>query len=197
MTRLLFVDDHPLYRAGVRLAIAQALPDVTVDLASTAEEALARLAAEPNVDLCLADYRLPGGDGLSLLAEVGRRWPTIARGLLCADPTADLARRAEALGCIACLSKARDMDRLVDALGQLFQGGAVFDSDGPAGPVLSDKRRLVLEMAARGASNKAIALELGCTERTVKDHWARIFERLAATNRAEAISRAHELRLLR
>lgn len=196
MTRLLFVDDHPLYRAGVRLAVAQAMPDVTVDLASTAEEALARLTHDPNIDLCLADFRLPVVDGLTLLAEVGRRWPTIARGLLCADPTADLVRRAETQGCIACLSKARDMDALVDALAQLFQGGAVFDSDGPPGPALSDKRRLVLELAARGASNKAIARELGCTERTVKDHWARIFERLAVANRTEAISRAHELRLL-
>lgn len=52
MTRLLFVDDHPLYRAGVRLAIAQALPDVTIDLASTAEEALARLAAPSASGTC-------------------------------------------------------------------------------------------------------------------------------------------------
>lgn len=196
MTRLLFVDDHPLYRSGVQLALARMMPDLAVDLAATADEALACLSREPNLDLCLSDYRLPGGNGLDLLAEAGRRWPTVARGLLCSDPTPDLARRAQALGCVACLSKARDMEALVDALAVLFQGGALFDGEGPAPTALSDKRRQVLELAARGQSNKAIARELGCTERTVKDHWARIFERLQVVNRAEAISRAHELRLL-
>lgn len=196
MARLLFVDDHPLYRSGVQLTLARAMPDLMVELKSSSEEALSYLSAEPNVDLCLADFRLGGSDGLSLLDEVGRRWPTIARGLLCSDPTADLSRRARAIGCVACLSKARDMDALVDALANLFQGGAVFDGDEVPSAALSDKRRQVLELAARGKSNKAIARELGCTERTVKDHWARIFERLAVANRAEAISRAHELRLL-
>ena len=196
MARLLFVDDHPLYRSGVQLALARAMPDLEVDLAASGEEALELLAIEPNVDLCLSDYRLPNTDGLTLLAEVGRRWPTIARGLLCSDATADLARRADAIGCVACLTKGRDMDALVDALNTLFQGGAVFDADGPAARALSDRRRLVLELAARGASNKVIARELGCTERTVKDHWARIFERLEVSNRAEAIGRAYDLRLL-
>lgn len=196
MARLLFVDDHPLYRAGVESALRRALPDLAVDVAGSAEEALSCLTNEPGIDLCLADYRLPGADGLSLLAEVGVRWPTIARGLLCADPTPELARRAAALGCVACLSKARDMEPLVDALATLFQGGTVFDGDGPSAAALSDKRRLVLELAARGQSNKAIARELGVTERTVKDHWTRIFERLEVANRAEAINRAHQLRLL-
>jgi DNA-binding NarL/FixJ family response regulator len=196
VARLLFVDDHPLYRSGVELTLARTMPDLDVTLASSAEEALARLAEDSNVDLCLADYRLPGQDGLSLLAEVGRQWPTIARGLLCSDPTADLARRAQALGCVACLSKARDMDALLEALANLFHGGAIFDGDGQPSSQLSDKRRQVLELAAGGKSNKAIARELGVTERTVKDHWARIFERLAVANRAEAISRAHQLRLL-
>lgn len=196
MARLLFVDDHPLYRSGVQLALVSAMADLTIDLAASADEALALLAADPNVDLCLSDYRLPETDGLALLTEIGRRWPTIARGLLCSDATADLARRAAAIGCVACLSKGRDMDGLCAALATLFQGGAVFDAEGPPASTLSDKRRLVLELAARGASNKMIARELGCTERTVKDHWARIFERLAVANRTEAINRAHELRLL-
>jgi DNA-binding NarL/FixJ family response regulator len=196
LARLLFVDDHPLYRSGVQLALVSAMPDLAIDLAASADEALALLAADPNVDLCLSDYRLLETDGLTLLAEVGRRWPTVARGLLCSDATADLARRAEAIGCVACLTKGRDMDALVAALATLFQGGAVFDADGPPASALSNKRRLVLELAARGMSNKVIARELGVTERTVKDHWARIFERLSVGNRAEAINRAHQLRLL-
>ncbi|MDB5466939.1 MAG: DNA-binding response regulator, partial [Phenylobacterium sp.] len=58
------------------------------------------------------------------------------------------------------------------------------------------KRLQVLDLAARGGSNKEIARSLGISERTVKDHWQYIFAQLGAANRAEAVSKAHHLRLL-
>ena len=196
MARLLFVDDHPLYRSGVQVTLARALPDLGVFLAGSAEEALGLFEGGLDVDLCLADLRLPAMDGLTLLEGVGRRWPTMARSLLCAEPSPDLARRTRAMGCVGCLSKSRDMDALAQALTDLFQGVEVFDGEPVAGGPLTDKRRLVLDLAARGKSNKQIARELGITERTVKDHWSNIFERLAVGNRAEAVSKAHQLRLI-
>lgn len=196
MSRLLFVEDHPLYRTGVRVTLERAMPELEVVLAGDSLEALALLDSALDIDLCLTDLRLPDEDGFSLLEQVRRRWPSIARGVLCADPTADTGRRARALGCIACLSKARDMDGLADALSALFNGDEVFDVDSEDGPGLSGRRRFILELAAKGQSNKQIARELGITERTVKDHWSSIFGQLAAANRAEAISRAHQLRLI-
>lgn len=196
MTRLLFVDDHPLYRSGVQLTLARAMPQVRVDLAGSADEALAVLEQDADFDLCLTDFRLPGRDGLGLLAEVDRMWPAVAGGLLCADPTPDLVRRARGQGCVACLSKDRDMDALVAALADLFQGRMVFDGDEAPTTALTEKRRRLLELAAHGFSNKAIARELGCSVSTVKEHWTTIFERLAVANRAEAVSRAHQLRLI-
>jgi len=195
MPSLLFVEDHPLYRSGFRLSLAQAMPTLAVALAESAEDAIAQLESEADFDLCLADERLPGQDGVGFLEAVGRRWPTIARGLLCGDPTPELARRVRAMGCVACLSKARDMDGLAAALAVLFNGGTLFDAE-PLASALSEKRRQVLDLAARGKSNKEIARVLGITERTVKDHWSHIFEGLSVTNRAEAVSRAHRLRLI-
>jgi DNA-binding NarL/FixJ family response regulator len=61
---------------------------------------------------------------------------------------------------------------------------------------LSEKRRAVLTLAAGGKQNKEIAFALGITERTVKDHWAKIFARLEVANRAEAVSRALRLGLI-
>lgn len=197
VSRLLFVDDHPLYRAGLATALAAARPDYRVFLAASCAEAIAVLDADARVDLCLADYRIPGENGLTFLEEVRRRWPLVARGLLCADPTPELLGRARAIGCVACLSKARDMDELVDALERLFDGDTVFDA--PEAPATADagtKWHAVLELAAQGRSNKEIGRALGITERTVKYHWARIFERLGVANRAEAVSRAHQLQLL-
>lgn len=197
MSRLLFIDDHPLYRAGVGLALERSLPDLDVVLAGSAAEALQRLETGLDVDLCLTDLKLPGEDGLALLEGVRLRWPSVARGLLCAEPSPDVAQRARALGCVACLSKSRDMDELAAAVTLLFTGEEVFDVQ-KGTPVfeLSERRRRVLEGAARGLSNKEIARELGISERTVKDHWAGIFGQLSVGNRVEAVSRAHQLRLI-
>ena len=197
---LLFVDDHPLYREGLKRVVEEVLPDARVLVAASSATALASLADEPDTDLFLTDYRLPGEDGLALLEEVGRRHPTAARGLLCTDPTATLAERARELGCVACLSKDRNMEEIAAALGILFSGGTVFDGPEPNGAErehLSAKRIEILQLAADGQSNKEIARSLGIAERTVKDHWHYIFDRLRVGNRAEAISRAHRLNLLR
>ena len=196
MPRLLFVDDHPLYGAGVRLTLEAALPELEVLIARTAAEALTLLASGLDVDLCLADLRLERENGFDLLERVRRLWPMVARGILCAEPTAEIARQARALGCIACLSKARDMEGLVGALDALFNGDEVFDAESERSVGLSERRQMVLAFAARGLSNKEIARQLGITERTVKDHWSCIFEQMDVANRAEAVSRAHELRLI-
>lgn len=197
MSRLLFIDDHPLYRAGVAMALERSMPDLEIVLAGDAAEAVALLVAGLDADLCLSDLRLPGMDGFDLLESVRMRWPSIARGVLCAEPTTAIAHRARAQGCVACLSKSRDMDDLAAALMLLFTGEEVFDAeDAQATLELSDRRRRVLERAARGLSNKEIARELGISERTVKDHWAGIFRQLEVGNRVEAVSRAHQLRLL-
>lgn len=186
----LFVDDHPLYRDGLARAVAQCLPGARVVAAADAAAGLALLAAEPDMDLVLSDLRLPGTDGFEFLGRVAREHPTVPRGLLCGDPTAAVAGRARREGCVACLSKDRDMEAIAAALRLLLAGGTVFD-EAPAGTEgLSARRIEILRLAADGRSNKEIARSLGITERTVKDHWQYIFARLGATNRAEAVGRA-------
>ena len=197
MPRLLFVDDHPLYRAGFELALARTMPTLDVVVAESAEAALAWLACDCEIDLCLADVRLPGRSGFEMLGDVGRRWPTIARAVLCSDPSPELAARARDMRLSACLSKTRDMHALAQAIEALFCGHEIFDAEPPpAGIKLSDKRRRVLELGAFGHSNKEIARALGISERTVKDHWTHIFECLGVLNRVEAVSTAHRRRLL-
>jgi len=196
LPRLLFVDDHPLYGAGVRLTLEAALPELEILLARTGAEAITLLSSGLDVDLVLTDLRLEGSNGFELLERIGRLWPMVARGILCADLTAEIARGARAVGCVACLSKARDMDGLVEALDALFNGDEVFDAEAELSIGLSKRRQMVLAFAARGLSNKEIARQLGITERTVKDHWSCIFAQMDVSNRAEAVSRAHELRLI-
>jgi DNA-binding NarL/FixJ family response regulator len=199
MYSLLFVDDHPLYREGVRRALTDAMPELRIVLASGTVSAMEVLAAEPDIDLCLSDFQLPDGDGLMLLGQMARLHPTVARGLLCGAPDAAMARQATALGCVACLSKGRDIASLGEALRKLFDGGSVYDV-APAAVMavvaLSDKRKEILRLAAKGLSNKEISALLSISERTVKDHWSYIFEQMGVSNRTEAVSQALRERLL-
>lgn len=199
MYTLVFVDDHPLYREGMRRALSDAMPGLRILLADGQASALRLMAQEPDVDLCLSDFMLPDGDGLSLLARLASSHPTVARGVLCGSPDAAMARRARELACVACLSKDRDIHGLVEALQTLFNGGTVFDVAPTAAtgqPGLTDKRKEILRLAAKGLSNKEISALLGITERTVKDHWSYIFEQLGVSNRTEAVGQALRERLL-
>ena len=70
MNTLVFVDDHPLYREGLQRALRDAMPGLRVLVAEGRHSALALLAREPDVDLCLSDFTLPDGDGLALLGKL-------------------------------------------------------------------------------------------------------------------------------
>jgi DNA-binding NarL/FixJ family response regulator len=186
---LLFVDDHPIYRDGLQRALKSAMPGLRVRAVDGAAAALRSLAREPDADLVLADQRLLDGDGLSLITDVRRLYPGIAVGLLCADASASLSKRAVAIGAVACLSKDRDADRLVEALRVLFGGGTVFDADA-ADDALSLRRREILALASEGLLDKQIGEKLGISESTVRNHWQNLFQKLGAANRTEAVTRA-------
>jgi DNA-binding NarL/FixJ family response regulator len=199
MRSLLFVDDHPIYRDGLARVLHLALPDLVITPVEGVAAALAHLDSGAEPDLCLTDYRLADGDGLALLVALRARMPSLAVGLLCADPSGMLVQRARAAGAVACLSKDRDAAALAAAIETLFDGGAVFD-DGPrlhpAGPAFSLRRREILSMAAEGLLDKQIGDRLGISESTVRNHWQHMFTRLDVSNRTEAVSRAIRLGLI-
>lgn len=199
MRSLLFVDDHPIYRDGLARLLATVMPDLQVTAVEGLAAALAVLDGGAEPDLCLTDYRLADGDGLDLLVVLRGRMPSLAVGLLCADPTDILVARARSAGAVACLSKDRDAQALAAAIETLFEGGAIFD-DGPrlhpAGPPFSIRRREILSMAAEGLLDKQIGDRLGISESTVRNHWQHMFTRLDVSNRTEAVSRAIRLGLI-
>ncbi|WP_273455888.1 response regulator transcription factor [Nevskia ramosa] len=195
---MLFIDDHPIYGDGLAFALTRSLPQVSVRVVTTGAAAIEHLSRE-DIDLVLSDYRLPDEDGLSLIQRMATLHPSVAMGLLCADATAELARRARAAGAVCCLSKERDMTLMADALAQVLGGALVFDARAPTAEQdgISDRRVEILRLAAEGLSNKHIARQLNVAERTVKDHWSIIFDRLGAQNRAQAVSLAYGRGLLR
>jgi DNA-binding NarL/FixJ family response regulator len=188
---LLFVDDHPLISEGARRTLEAALPELRVTTASSKAKALAILEQESGFDLCLSDQKLGDGEGVDLVEIVRARFPTIAVGVLTGEVTRALVRRLRAAGAIACLSKTREIGSLCRAIRLLYEGEEIFDEprDGEVA-IVSERRREILGLAGSGLLDKEIGRELGIAESTVRNHWQHIFERLGASNRTEAVTKA-------
>jgi two-component system, NarL family, nitrate/nitrite response regulator NarL len=190
--RLLLVEDHPLYRDGLLGLLQRRAPQLQCRVAETGAEALRLLHEHPDVDLVLADLHLPGAlDGLALLARVGEQQPTVARVLVSGSDDPHLPAQARRAGLMGYLPKSLEPALWELALARILSGEPWFPREpatAEAGP--TGRQAVILARLAEGWTNKAIASELGITERTVKYHLAEIYGRLGAANRAEAVARA-------
>lgn len=199
---VLLVDDHPLFREGLALALRQRVPDLQLYPVASAEEALQLLHRRPGtVDLAVVDYRLRETTGLEFVASLRKQFPDVACALMSGSDDMSLPERARSAGCMAYLPKSLEVDRLLEGLRCLAQGETYFRDSRPAplapthpapGLDLTPRQQEIVRLAANGASNKEIALALGITPHTVKNHFAQIFEKLGAGNRAQAVSMAYE-----
>lgn len=194
MRRILFVDDHPIYREGLRRAIVNIASDIDIVDVEGVSQALDRLGADPDFDLCLVDKKLGDGDGLSLAREIRARHPAVAVGVLCAEPHAELANDIRRIGGIACLAKTRDAPSIVGAIDAMFRGELVFDEVESASATspreISKRRSEVMRLASEGLLDKQISDRLGISESTVRHHWNQIFKLLDSSNRSEAVVKA-------
>ena len=192
MKFMLFVDDHPIYCDGVRRALEAGIDGLSVLVAGSVEEALGALGADARIDLCLADYLLPDGDGLTLISRIRTAHPTVAVGILCGEPNFTLAEDVRGIGGVACLSKEMDTEGLVAAVAAIFEGDDVFaiGAQTAGAKPLSDRRRRILIYASKGLPDKQISDKLGISESTVRNHWHHIFRQLGVTNRTEAVTQA-------
>ncbi len=194
---LLLVDDHPLFREGLMLALGQRELGLRVHAVGTRVEAEAFLnQPSGHVDLVLVDFRLPGEDGLAVVHKLRQRFADVAYALMSGldDPRVpDCAREA---GLMGFFPKSLDVNTLLDGLRQLASGHRYFSPLTPAVITSPDpltvRQREILAMVGRGATNKEIAQLLEIAPHTVKNHLAQIFERLGAANRTQAVSLAHE-----
>jgi CheY-like chemotaxis protein len=111
---VLVVDDELDVLHSVKAVLEMSLPGVHVEAVSTGEEALACLARAPP-DLIMSDYRMPGMDGLELLARARAMVPTVPRVLITAYPEVSVALRAiNEVGVAAFLTKPFEPAKVVD-----------------------------------------------------------------------------------
>lgn len=200
MVRILITDDHAVLRSGLRLLLEREDDIQVVDEATTAEEALARVADGP-VDLVLLDLEMPGIGGLAGAEELRAAHPDLAILVLSMHGEADDVRRAFAAGAPGYVLKTAADEQLVQAVRAVAGGerylhpalGAVLaQPESPRGPVddLSPREREVLRLLALGYTNQEIAEMLVVSVRTVESHRAHVMTKLRAGSRAAMVRHA-------
>ncbi len=213
-TRVLIVDDHAMFRAGVRAELGTAV-DVVAEAADVDEAVAAVLQHRP--DVVLLDVHLPGGGG----AEVMRRLSTSMSSadaprflaLSVSDAAEDVIGTIRA-GARGYVTKTITGPELVDAIRRVSDGDAVFSPrlagfvlDAFAGTIeisavdedldrLTEREREVMRLIARGYAYKEVAKELFISIKTVETHMSSVLRKLQLSSRHELTRWASDRRLL-
>jgi len=195
---VLIVDDHPVVRQGLRVLLEVQDDIEVVGEAGDGPAALA-LAAEQKPDVILLDLKLPGLNGLAVLAELRARQGHQARILVLTSATDPVAAgQAMRGGAAGVLYKDVDPDALVRAIRAVHDGhlllapeaaGTLLRPDRNGAPsldALTTREREVLAELAKGRSNREIARALNVAEKTVKAHVSSVLAKLGVQDRTQA-----------
>jgi NarL family two-component system response regulator LiaR len=202
--RALIVDDHPVTREGLRTALELSEEIVVVvGEAASGEEAIER-AHELSPDVVFMDVRMPGMDGIEATRRIRQASPETKIILITIDESRGAVSEAIQAGVSGYLLKDASPDALVDAARNAVEGNAVIhpqltktfieevrmseSGEQSAQTPLSKREREILQKVADGATTKQVASELGISPHTVKTHLERIFEKLGANDRAQAVA---------
>ena len=200
---ILLVDDHALFRTGLRLLLASLWPDMVIFEASAVEQALAIAREHPNLRLCLLDLDLRQDQGLPAISEIKLAAPNVAVVVVSATDDKDTVRSCIMAGAMSYIAKSAPPAVLTQALTRVLQGDVFLPptvfAEASATPtkvlVLTPRQRDVLSGLNRGLPSKLIARELGISEYTVKEYIADLFRLLGVRNRTEAVIEASRLSL--
>ncbi|MEV1249474.1 response regulator transcription factor [Nonomuraea sp. NPDC049750] len=201
MIKVLVADDHPVVRDGLAVLLGL-LPDVeVVATAGTGADAVAAVAAH-RPDVVLMDLRMPELDGVEAIRWIGREHPRT--GVVVLTTYSDQREIAAALraGALSYLTKDASREDIYQAVAAAAEGRSLltkrvreslFDAAPPPEPPdgLTNRELEVLKLVAAGLSNREIVQRLRVSEATVKTHINRIFAKIGARDRAQAVRYAY------
>lgn len=192
---VLVVDDHEVVHWGFRLMLGEQ-PWVERCLsARTGEEAVA-LAKRYEPDVALVDLFMGAESGADICERL-RACSPVTRVLLISGAGRIMPSAAKAAGAAGFVSKDWPASDIAAAVRMVGLGMSVFrPSESPPGPALTDREREVLDLIARGSTNREIAGDLFLSPHTIKEHTSSLYRKLNARNRAEAVQKAQRLGLI-
>jgi DNA-binding NarL/FixJ family response regulator len=209
--RVVIVDDHAMFRTGVRAEIAADV-DVVGEAADVDQAVEVVTATRP--DVVLLDVHLPGGGGVEVMRRVSPRLPeTRFLALSVSDAAEDVIGTIRG-GARGYVTKSITGPELVDAIARVSDGDAVFSPrlagfvlDAFAGTIevaqvdedldrLTEREREVMRLIARGYAYKEVASELFISVKTVETHVSSVLRKLQLSSRHELTRWASDRRLL-
>ena len=215
--RVLLVDDHQMFTAGLKSALNGLQPGLTLVEAQSRGQALDYACQGQRFDVILLDLHMPGNDGMDNLLILRDAFDTACIVVLSGETDPDIILQTIKHGAAGYVPKTSGVAELLEALKIVLQGGVALPGPllrapyqramAPARPAvqrapgnatlatLSPRQKEALFSAIRGQSNKVIAREMQVAEATVKHHLAIAFRVLGVSNRTAAVYEANRLRL--
>lgn len=199
--KILLVDDHALFRAGLRLLLSSIQSDAQILEAEDTRGALELAALHPDLPLCLLDLALGQGHGLETLAQLKQVAPEVAVVVVSASTDGAVVRSCLDAGAMSFIPKSLGPQTLMMAVRQVLAGSIYLPEEllksiaAPAAPQLTPRQLDVLAGLCRGLPSKSIARELQLSEYTVKEYVSALFQALGVHNRTEAAIAATRLGL--
>jgi len=209
MTSVVIVDDHAMFRAGVRAELGTSV-DVVAEAADV-DSAIAAIA-EHQPDVVLLDVHLPGGGGIEVMRRLGHTQAKFL-ALSVSDAAEDVIGTIRG-GARGYVTKTITGPELIDAIRRVAEGDAVFSPrlagfvlDAFAGTIevaavdedldrLTEREREVMRLIARGYAYKEVAKELFISVKTVETHMSAVLRKLQLSSRHELTRWANDRRLL-
>ena len=206
MTRtVVIVDDHELIRQGLRRAFERSGDFTVAGEAGSVAAALTLVRATPP-DVVIFDVRLPDGSGLEAAKKVRAEHPTMGIVVLTMYAGDEQLFGALEAGASAFVPKDAPVDDVISAARHAAVSPRAFTANdlagamqrrlSPTGPQLSPREREVLGLLADGLGVAAISKQLFISESTTKTHISKVYEKLGAANRAQALMTAMRLGLI-
>lgn len=202
---VLIIDDHPLYRDGMKALLFGLDPEIQVVGVSRVSEAAGLPAT---ADLVLLDMNLPGISHLQALQQVRTLFEAASVVVVSGDEDPALVLGAIDAGAAGYIPKSTDPQVAIQALRLVLAQGvylppsalrhaAALRTAAVPLPALSGKQSAVLQKLLQGKANKVIARELNIAEGTVKAHLWAVYQTLGVNSRSQAMCKAYEMGLLK
>lgn len=209
MTRVLVVDDHPLFREALHSAVEAAYPNVETVDAVNAANALQVLGEGDPFDLVLLDLNMPETNGFEGLLQIRGRFPRLPVVVVTGHEEARIITESLSYGAAGFIPKSSKRADLVEAI-QTVMSGAVYVPDSyspePETPAENQRKEIiqrlasltpqqlrVLHMLREGLLNKQIAFAMQVGETTVKAHVSEILRKLNVYSRTQAVIEASKV----
>jgi DNA-binding NarL/FixJ family response regulator len=199
--KTLLVDDHALFRAGLRLLLGTLNRELQTFEVATVHEALELAVRHPDLSLCLLDLALKGENGIDAIARLKSAAPNIAIVVVSASEENSTIYACIEAGAMSFISKSSPPEVLTIALRRVLAGDVYLPEQMRGGEqvllplktLLSPRQSEVMRGLSRGLPTKLIARELHLSEHTVREYIAAIYKHLDVHNRTEAVIKAARL----